>query len=86
MTSVILLSMKTAISIPEPIFKAAETLAKHLGISRSELYSTAVARYVEEHDAEQITQQLNHLYAVEDAVLDPVVRQLQSVSLSQEEW
>ncbi|MEM6753148.1 MAG: ChpI protein, partial [Cyanobacteria bacterium P01_C01_bin.38] len=33
--------MKTAISIPDPLFEAAEQFAKRLGLSRSELYAMA---------------------------------------------
>lgn len=44
--------MKTAISIPEPIFKLAERTAKRLGMSRSELFTRAVEQYVSaERDA-----------------------------------
>ena len=38
-TRIILLAMKTAISIPYPIFEAAEQLVQQLGISRSHLSS-----------------------------------------------
>ncbi|EIJ36932.1 hypothetical protein Thini_4454 [Thiothrix nivea DSM 5205] len=37
--------MKTAISIPDPVFQAAELFARHFGISRSELYTKAVEEY-----------------------------------------
>jgi len=78
--------MKTAISIPEPVFEAAEQLAQQLGMSRSELYTTAVASYVEEHLAKHVTEQLNRLYATEDSSLDEVIQQLQTISLPEEEW
>ena len=45
-TTVILRRMKTAISIPDEIFLAAEQLAKRIGSSRSELYATALAAYL----------------------------------------
>ena len=78
--------MKTAISIPDPIFEAAEQFAKHLGISRSKLYTTAIATYVEKHRADHITEQLNQLYPAENSSLDKVMQQLQAISLPQEEW
>lgn len=34
--------MKTAISIPDKVFRSADALARRLGISRSELYTTAI--------------------------------------------
>ncbi|MEQ9238858.1 MAG: hypothetical protein RIG66_32775 [Coleofasciculus sp. E2-BRE-01] len=37
--------MKTAVSIPDPIFEAAEAMSKRLGLSRSELYARALQAY-----------------------------------------
>ena len=37
--------MKTAISIPDPVFDAAERIAQHQGLSRSEFYTTAARAY-----------------------------------------
>ena len=54
--------MKTAISIPDPIFDAAENLAERLGMSRSHLYTTAVKLYVDAYDDEAVTQALNGVY------------------------
>jgi metal-responsive CopG/Arc/MetJ family transcriptional regulator len=78
--------MKTAISIPNPVFEAAEDLAERLGMSRSELYTTAVRRYVESHQAESITAALNEVYAEIDSSVDPVLNQLQWLALPYEEW
>lgn len=78
--------MKTAISIANPIFEAAERLAKRLGMSRSELYSRAIAAYLEEHRQEGITDILNAIYTEETAALDPVVQHLQFASLPKDEW
>lgn len=78
--------MKTAISIPNPIFEAAEQLAKELGLSRSELYSTAIAAFVEAHHSENVTERLNQIYADEASTLDPVLLQLQTASLDGETW
>jgi metal-responsive CopG/Arc/MetJ family transcriptional regulator len=38
--------MKTAISIPEQLFEAAEQFARGRGMSRSELYTTALRQYL----------------------------------------
>ncbi len=78
--------MKTAISIPNPIFEAAEQLAKELGMSRSELYSTAIAAFVEAHQSENVTEKLNQIYADEASTLDPTLLQLQAASLDGETW
>ncbi len=53
--------MKTAISLPDSIFRDAERLAKRLKKSRSELYKEAVAEYVARHEPEAVTEALDHL-------------------------
>jgi metal-responsive CopG/Arc/MetJ family transcriptional regulator len=58
--------MKTAISIPDQTFDAAEQLVKRLGISRSELYSKAISSYIKEHRNDSVTEALNEIYADED--------------------
>lgn len=78
--------MKTAISIPDPIFEEAEGLAKRLGMSRSELYATAVAQFVDTYREEAILAALNEVYAENDSAVDPVLNQLQWLALPHEEW
>ena len=78
--------MKTAISVPDPIFEEAEELARRLGMSRSQLYATAVSHFVEAHREEAIIAALNELYATEDSAVDPVLQQLQALALPYEEW
>ena len=53
--------MKTAISLPDDLFKSGDALAKRLGVSRSELYARALADLVAKHRASQLTQRLNRL-------------------------
>ena len=50
--------MKTAVSIPDPVFRSADELAARLRISRSELYSRALAAMVDEHRESLITRAL----------------------------
>ena len=51
--------MKTAISIPDDVFKRAEVLARRLKKSRSQLYAEAVAEYTDRHDDDAITEAIN---------------------------
>lgn len=78
--------MKTAISIPNPVYDAAEDLAKRLGISRSELYVRALLEFLRHYRNDEVTQRLNEVYAREDAKLDPILAQLQWQALPKEEW
>ena len=78
--------MKTAVSIPDPVFRAADLLARRLHMSRSRLYSVALERFVQEHDDAAITAKLNEVYANEPSTLDPVLQSIQARSISQDEW
>jgi metal-responsive CopG/Arc/MetJ family transcriptional regulator len=78
--------MKAAVSIPDPVFKAADELAQRMGVSRSRLYSVALERFVQEHDEEAITAKLNEVYDQESSALDPVLQSIQARSLEKDEW
>jgi hypothetical protein len=80
------LSMKTAISIPDKVFRSADSLAKRLGLSRSQLYSTAITEYLSKHQGKQVTDRLNAIYSEEDSSLSPSLIILQAKSLAHEEW
>ncbi len=51
--------MKTAVSIPDDVFEAAERLAKRLKKPRSVLYAEAVAQYLARHDSDAVTEAMN---------------------------
>ena len=78
--------MKTAISVPDRVFRSAEQLAARLGVSRSELYSKALAAMVEKHRDDLVTARLNEVYATAPSPLDPVLSRIQSRSLSKQKW
>lgn len=78
--------MKTAISLPDELFSAADALAGRLGVSRSELYATAVAEFLARHTESEITARLDALYAREPGTLDPELRRAQRQSLDVESW
>lgn len=79
--------MKTAISIPDPVFKTAERLAKRLGLSRSELYVRAISSYVDVHKNQKVTDLLNEVYSeVENQGLEKGFKRAQMKSVDREEW
>jgi len=78
--------MKTAVSIPNDLFTAADMLAGKLGISRSELYATAVAEFLAKHSAGDVTARLNRVYGSEPSNLDPAMRRAQRRTLGREAW
>lgn len=56
--------MKTAISLPNPLFEEAEALARRLGKSRSQLYADALMDYVARHDEAEVTKRLDRVLEV----------------------
>ncbi len=88
MTVVILSDMKTAVSIPDPLFEAAERLARSQGKSRSQLYAEALRAFLDQRRDQSITDRLNEIYDAEPglAKLDPVLKEMQYRSLPKEEW
>ena len=78
--------MKTAISIPNPVFQAGERLAQRLSISRSQLYSRALREYIERYDEDEITRLLDEVYANQSSEPDPVITRIAAQSLPKESW
>jgi metal-responsive CopG/Arc/MetJ family transcriptional regulator len=78
--------MKVAVSVPDPVFAEADHAAKRLGLSRSELYSRAIATYVAKLRAEDVTEALDRVYAREATERDPALVKLQRRMLARERW
>jgi metal-responsive CopG/Arc/MetJ family transcriptional regulator len=78
--------MKTAISVPDDVFRTAESFARRQQVSRSALFTRAVEEFLAHHRHEGVTERLNHVYAREESHLDPVLSRLQSVAISREKW
>jgi metal-responsive CopG/Arc/MetJ family transcriptional regulator len=79
-------AMKTAISIPDPLYKEAERLTKRLRIPRSQLYAKALEEYVQRQRSKGIKEALDEVYRTESSELDPVLAHLQGEVLGREEW
>jgi len=78
--------MKTAISIPDKVFKSAEQLAGRLGVSRSRLYVDALKRYLERYEDNLVTEKLNAVYGKTASKLDDALTSMQTRSLPKEKW
>ena len=65
--------MKTAISLPEPLFEAAEKLAKRMQLSRSALYARAVEDFVRKNDQDDVTNRINRVLAEALQERDPLI-------------
>ena len=79
--------MKTAVSLPDDLFEAADELAENLGVSRSQLYARALSDYVAQHGESDVAERLNAVYGHTAARLDPALQDLQFHSVGAgEEW
>lgn len=79
-------TMKTAITIPDPLAQNAKLVASQLGITHDELYVRAIEAFLRQHLDDAITAKLNEVYAEVDSELDPVMQTIQWLSLPKEEW
>ncbi len=76
--------MKLAISVPDPLSRAADRAARRLRVPRSQLYARAIEAYLKQQDRPDITERLNAVYGAGDnrpdrAVLDHNLRMLRRV-------
>ena len=78
--------MKTAISIPDDLFKKAEKTAKAIGISRSRLFTTAIETFLAQRNPSQVTETLNRIYSDSPDGLDRAILHMQLKSLPRETW
>ena len=78
--------MKTAVSIPDKIFRSADSLAKRLGVSRSRLYADALEDFLYRRRNLQVKERLDAIYGEEESALGPGIAKLQAKSLPPEEW
>ena len=78
--------MKTAISIPDDLFAAADALAAKLDMTRSRLIATALAEYVAKHRSGRVTERLDAVYGVEDSRPDATVRSAGRRTLRRADW
>ncbi|MDQ3651262.1 MAG: hypothetical protein M3458_13500, partial [Acidobacteriota bacterium] len=70
--------MNTVVSIPDDVFEKVEERATALGMSRDEFYTAALTKLIVAKSDEEITENLNRLYAGQPSELDPVIIQMQA--------
>jgi metal-responsive CopG/Arc/MetJ family transcriptional regulator len=78
--------MKTAVSLPDKLFREAEATAKKLRISRSQLYAQALTAFLGENSSQSITEQLNRVYSDTRAEVDWALQKSQIDLLRKAEW
>lgn len=78
--------MKVAVSIPDPIFEAAEQLAKERNIPRSQIFAEALSTYLELRNSESVTELLNEIYGGESSKVDEALTKAQYDAINHEAW
>ena len=80
-------SMKTAISLPDPLFHAADRLAKRAHKSRSQLYADALREYLTRHAPDEVTEAMNQVIdAIGPVQPDPFQARAAKRALEHTEW
>jgi metal-responsive CopG/Arc/MetJ family transcriptional regulator len=80
------MAVKTAISIPDPLFKEAERLTRRLRIPRSQLYARALEAYLQRQRSKGIKEALDEVYGTESSELDPDLAAAAYHILAKEKW
>ena len=80
------MNMKTAVSVPDDLFRLAEASARRLRVSRSALYAKAIAEFLERQHGDGITERLNDVYSWQPAKVDSALHRAQLKSLEKDAW
>ena len=78
--------MKTAISLPDSVFRAAEKYARRVRKSRSQLYAEAISEYLNRHAPDEVTEAVNRVVDQLEEPTDPFVTAAARRILKRTEW
>ena len=78
--------MKTAISLPDSVFRAAEKHARRVHKSRSQLYAEAISEYLDRHAPDEVTEAVNRVVDQLEELTDPFVTAAARRILKRTEW
>lgn len=79
-------SMKTAISLPDSLFRAAERHALRTKRSRSQLYAEALSEYLARHAPDEVTEAMNQVVDELGPPTDPFVGAAARRILERSQW
>jgi metal-responsive CopG/Arc/MetJ family transcriptional regulator len=78
--------MKTAVSLPDVVFREAEKFARQHRKSRSKLYTDAIVEYLERHAPESITDSMNRVMEKVGPEDNAFAKAASGLVLGREEW
>ena len=88
--TIVMTTIKTAVSIEESLFRRVEELAGELHVPRSRIFSMALESYIERYDTQKLIDILNVVYAdgltAEEKEDMEAMRHLQAKLLEDEQW
>ena len=79
-------SMKTAISIPDPVFDKTNRYARRVKKSRSRIVSEALCEYLARHSPDEVTEAMDRALALVGDQADSFVQAAADRVLKQVEW
>jgi hypothetical protein len=79
-------SMKTAISLPDDVFRDAERYAKRANKSRSQVFSEAVSEYLARRSTDAVTESLNTVVDSLGPKADMFASKAAKAALKRVEW
>jgi metal-responsive CopG/Arc/MetJ family transcriptional regulator len=78
--------MKTAVSLPDDVFREAERHARRARKSRSQLYAEALTEYLARHAPDEVTEAMNRVVDQLKPPADPFVSAAARRILERSEW
>ena len=79
--------MKTAVSLPDRVYRDAERYARRTRKSRSQLYAEALAEYLARHAPDEVTEDMNAVVEqLGTSASDPFVARATQRVLTSVEW
>jgi metal-responsive CopG/Arc/MetJ family transcriptional regulator len=78
--------MKTAVSLPDRVFREAEAHARRTRKSRSQLYSEALSEYLARHSPDPVTEAMNRVMDELGETVDPFLPEAARRVLERVEW
>jgi metal-responsive CopG/Arc/MetJ family transcriptional regulator len=79
--------MKTAVSLPDRVYREAERHARRTRKSRSQLYAEALSEYLARHAPEEVTEAMNAVIdRLGSGAADPFVSRAGQRILKNVEW
>jgi len=78
--------MKTAVSIPDELFRRADAFARKFKKSRSQVYREALAEYLARREPNAVTAALDAVIADVGAEIDPWAAAASRAALERSEW